>query len=435
MQGYKKRISFIHAADLHLASPFSGLSEKDRAMASHLNQSLYCSFDAILTACLEKKVDFLLIAGDVFDSGEKNLQAIHHFIRGLTALYKEGIQVIITTGNHDPLLTGPGSNTIWDDIIRISGGEPPFTLIQSESHEIVDIKHDGETVARICGVSFTKPEISDNPVRNFPKRVDNTFPWIGVVHCTIGSHSDHIPYAPLTLTDLTGLGYDYWALGHIHAGFIVKESNPTIIYPGNIQGRNWRETGPKGCIHAIIEKDGSVFTQFYVTASVRFEKREISINGMEHDEQLISATGEIISDVTKKQGENSTILAVDITGSGKIHSSLYLTSLLNDILQTYQEYMPSPPFCYLSAVYDLTKPSIDRIALKGRGDIFDEIVTCADELTCEPNLAKARQILSPLYSHHSLRHIIGDISDLDLALLIRKAEELLLLNLGISDED
>jgi len=435
MQFNKKEISFIHTADLHLASPFSGLSKENRQLADFLHRSVFSSFDAIIDLCLEKSVDLLLIAGDIFDSREKNLMAMHHFIRALERLREQNIQVIIATGNHDPLRPEKGESSIWDDILHITGDEPPFYLVQSDSCNQVDIRHNNETVARVCGRSFLKAETYENPVSRFPKKNDPSIPWIGLVHCTIGSSSGHIPYAPVSITDLTSLGYDYWALGHIHAGFTVHEKDPVIIYPGNIQGRNWRETGARGCIYGIIHTDGTIDTKFFETAPVTFETMEVSIQGMEEESELLSAIENIFRDISPGNNKTSTILSITITGSGKLHQNLIQTNMINEIFKTYQEYNPYPPFCFLSAINDKTTASIDREAIKGKGDIFDEICRIADSLAEEPGLAKARSILAPLFHHHSLKHVLEKLSEDEIKLLIQKAEDNIFLGLGAADED
>lgn len=435
MQSYKKEISFIHTADLHLASPFSGISEKNRSLADFLHRSIFQSYDTIIDLCIEKEVDVLLIAGDVFDSREKNLRALHHFIRGLVRLKEREIQVVITTGNHDPLRPEPGESTIWDEILHIAGDEPPFVLIRSDTCESIDIRHKDEIVARVCGRSYANAETFENPVTHFPRKHDSSIPWIGIVHCTIGSHADHIPYAPLGITDLTGLRYDYWALGHIHAGYTVQEKGPVIIYPGNIQGRNWGETGPRGCIHGIIHTDGTVRTEFCETAPVRFETREISIQGMEQEEELNSVIENAINISSADNRKTSIILLITLTGSGRLHQSLLQTDLLNEILQTYQEYTPHPPFCYLSSVIDATTASLDRESIRGKGDVFDEICRSAENLVTEPDFVKTKEILAPLFQHHGLRHVLGEMSEEEMKLLIQKAEDHLLLNLGAADED
>ncbi|MDD1724754.1 MAG: metallophosphoesterase, partial [Methanospirillum sp.] len=158
-------ISCIHAADIHLGSPFSGLSERDRHIADHLRRAQLRSFDSVIGLCLEKQVDFLLIAGDTFDSEERNLTAILHFLEGMKILHANRIGVVIVAGNHDPLENRSGAPPVWEYLERFMGPEPLFTLIRSDKNEMIDMFRDGEVIARVSGVSFARHEVFTNPVR------------------------------------------------------------------------------------------------------------------------------------------------------------------------------------------------------------------------------------------------------------------------------
>jgi DNA repair protein SbcD/Mre11 len=72
--------------------------------------------------------------------------------------------------------------------------------------------------------------------------------WPFVKRVVIGGRR----YAPCTVDDLRRFGYDYWALGHIHAAEIVSR-DPWIVFPGNLQGRSVRETGAKGAVRVTVE--------------------------------------------------------------------------------------------------------------------------------------------------------------------------------------
>jgi DNA repair exonuclease SbcCD nuclease subunit len=99
--------------------------------------------------------------------------------------------------------------------------------------------------------------------RSFPSRLTgdfvSTYPvrregWlnIGVLHTSLDGTRGHEGYAPCTVDDLKRFGYDYWALGHVHAAEIVSR-DPWIVYPGNLQGRSVRETGAKGAMRVSVE--------------------------------------------------------------------------------------------------------------------------------------------------------------------------------------
>ena len=71
---------------------------------------------------------------------------------------------------------------------------------------------------------------------------------IGLLHTCATGREGHDRYAPCTVDDLRAKGYDYWALGHVHTREILATATRPIVFPGNIQGRHIRETGPKGCL-------------------------------------------------------------------------------------------------------------------------------------------------------------------------------------------
>ena len=94
----------------------------------------------------------------------------------------------------------------------------------------------------------------ENYAVDYPEPVAGWFN-IGVLHTACG-RAGHENYAPCTAADLAARGYDYWALGHVHA-FEIVSRDPWIVYPGNLQGRSIRECGERGAV--IVEvADGVV---------------------------------------------------------------------------------------------------------------------------------------------------------------------------------
>jgi DNA repair protein SbcD/Mre11 len=78
---------------------------------------------------------------------------------------------------------------------------------------------------------------------------------IGILHTSLTGRDGHDVYAPCSLEDLLRVGYQYWALGHIHAREIVH-ADPPVVFPGNLQGRHARETGPKGATLVTVDNHG-----------------------------------------------------------------------------------------------------------------------------------------------------------------------------------
>jgi DNA repair exonuclease SbcCD nuclease subunit len=70
-----KPFSFVHTADLHLDSPFKGISEVSKEISLELTEATFNAFNKIIDLCIEKQVDFLLIVGDIYDGADRSLRA------------------------------------------------------------------------------------------------------------------------------------------------------------------------------------------------------------------------------------------------------------------------------------------------------------------------------------------------------------------------
>ncbi|MBK7473151.1 MAG: hypothetical protein IPI73_23545 [Betaproteobacteria bacterium] len=79
-------------------------------------------------------------------------------------------------------------------------------------------------------------------------------------------------------------GYDYWALGHVHAREVVAEA-PRIVFPGNLQGRHANETGAKGCELVTVEA-GRILAEFVPLDVVRWNQVTVALDGVERLEAL-----------------------------------------------------------------------------------------------------------------------------------------------------
>ncbi|MCH8225243.1 MAG: DNA repair exonuclease, partial [Chloroflexi bacterium] len=109
------RIRFVHAADLHLDSPFSGLRSIVPEIAQTLHQATFNAYDNIIDLCIREQVDALLVAGDIFDGADRSLRAQLKFADGLNRLEAANIRSFICHGNHDPL-------DGWEAKITLPGG-------------------------------------------------------------------------------------------------------------------------------------------------------------------------------------------------------------------------------------------------------------------------------------------------------------------------
>jgi DNA repair exonuclease SbcCD nuclease subunit len=422
----KKSFSFIHTADLHLDSPFSGISENNQDLSERLVDATFEAYDTIIDICIEKEVDFLLIAGDVYDSANKSLYAQLRFIKGLKKLSDTGIQAIIAHGNHDPL-NGWSATLDWPENVHIMSGD----VIDMFQPEIDDTQ-----VVTIIGTSYPVQNISTNLAQKFPRKENDESFTIGLLHCMVGSNAEHASYAPCTMQDLKDLDYDYWALGHIHIPSVMNESDPVVIYSGNPQGRHINEAGPRGCYLVTVDTNNKISKEFIETDTIRWNVEEISIEGIESEEDLLYRIRECIDTIRDGLDRRSAICRLTLTGRGPLYRTLSKEGVISDIIQHLRddENLTSQ-FVWIERLVNNTSMPIERSVLLERKDFVGDIVRIVDELCQdEESLELLKVSLDPLFESAKGRKLIDDLEVEELMELVCQAEGLLLDNIMSEDE-
>ena len=229
---------FLHAADIHLDSPRIGLASVEGRVAERIRTAARGAFEALVEGAVEDEVDFLVIAGDLYDGSWRDYKTGLFFAEQMGRLNQVGIPVFVLHGNHDAesQITRP---LALPDNVRVFG-----------TRNAQKFQLDKPNVA-LHGQSFREKAVTDNLVPDYPAPVKGAFN-IGVLHTALGGMGDHANYAPCSLPELVAKGYDYWALGHVHQGKMLNE-RPHVVFPGNLQGRHVREAGPKGACLVTVE--------------------------------------------------------------------------------------------------------------------------------------------------------------------------------------
>jgi DNA repair protein SbcD/Mre11 len=236
------QFTFVHAADLHIDSPLDALGCKDAVVAERFARAGRRAVEALVTETIASKAAFLLISGDIFDGDWRDVTTGLFFVRELGRLEREGIATFIVRGNHD--FDHPMAKKLpYPASVRVFAAGKAQTLELPQQRVAL---HGRSFNARLVGPEF---------LHSYPARREG---WlnIGLLHTALDGARGHESYAPCSVEDLKRFGYDYWALGHVHAAEEVSR-DPYIVYPGNIQGRSVRETGPKGAMRVTVE-DGRV---------------------------------------------------------------------------------------------------------------------------------------------------------------------------------
>ncbi|MGP4106574.1 metallophosphoesterase family protein [Virgibacillus sp. L01] len=285
-----EQISFIHAADLHLDSPFKGLAHIPEHIFKKVRNSTFDALDRLVQSAVDKKVDFVLIVGDLFDNEKQSLKAQVRLRRAFEELRRHDINVYLSYGNHD-FINGNIHPVTYPDNVFIFPNE-------KVSHFTFEKNNDPS--AAIYGFSYENRAVLEEKTKEY-QRISGKVPFhIGMLHGSLHSNTDHDVYAPFYLSDLTKRNFDYWALGHIHQREVLKES-PPIVYPGNIQGRNRKETGEKGCYHVVLSETDTTMT-FMPLQSLQYNALTVDVSDCSEPHQLETKIQNEINECTKNSG-------------------------------------------------------------------------------------------------------------------------------------
>lgn len=231
-------MKFIHTADLHLDSPLRGLSAYPDAPAERLRTATRDAFERLVALAIAEAVDFMVVAGDVYDGDWKDFNTGLFFVRQMGRLRQACIPVYLLYGNHD-------ADSEMTKGLELPDNVHVFSSRRAETFQIDQLK------VALHGRSFKIAATTENLLPGYPLPVAGWFN-IGVLHTALEGNNEHAKYAPCSVSELQAKGYQYWALGHVHEHWIER-GETTIAYPGNLQGRHIKETGARGALMVTVD--------------------------------------------------------------------------------------------------------------------------------------------------------------------------------------
>lgn len=255
---------FVHTADIHLDSPLRSLALRNLELAELVGDAGRQAFISIVDLCLDERVDALVIAGDLYDGDQNSMKTARFVATQIGRLHQAGILVFKIRGNHDALsriskqLVFPGSVTIFS-------GRAQSVLLTSGGLDLA-----------FHGLSFAHPKVPESLLPKYPIARDGSIN-VGIMHTSLAGSPGHDVYAPCSVADLHNHGFDYWALGHIHARQVYPGRRSTVVMPGIPQGRDINEAGEKSATLVTIRDDGSFEIEERLTSVAQFERLSVDI--------------------------------------------------------------------------------------------------------------------------------------------------------------
>jgi DNA repair protein SbcD/Mre11 len=378
---------FVHAADLHLDTPFAGMEAGTPQMAELLRDASLDALDRLVEVALDREAAFVVLAGDIYDGSERGLRAQLRFRDALARLDDAGIPTFVVHGNHDPIEEGWQAIRTWP---------PAVTVFGEDEVGAVPVHADGQRIATIHGISYATRAVTENLAARF-ERTAAPGVHVGLLHATVGSQPEHAPYAPCTIDDLRAARMDYWALGHVHRRQVLRRGEERgdawVVYAGNTQARSLKpsERGAKGCYVVPFDPDADASPigepEFVPLDAVRFEEPVVEIDDVEELPELadrLLAAGDQARD---EADGRALVLRARLAGRGPLHHELARPGVHDELLQRLRDAVRDlQPAMWWDALKVATRPVLDRDALRERADFTGELVRLVDQLRKDPEV-------------------------------------------------
>ncbi len=321
-------MKFFHTADVHLDSPLCGLDRYEGAPADKLRGATRKALEALVEQSIAENVDFVLIAGDLYDGDWTDYNTGIFFVRQMARLRDAGIKVFIVRGNHDAK----------SKILRLPDGVRELSTSKAESITLEDLG------VCIHGRGYARVETTEDLSLSYPAPRSDQFN-IGLLHTAAEGREGHASYAPCHLGALVNKGYDYWALGHVHKREVLHE-NPWIVFPGNLQGRHARETGPKGATLVTVEDGRIVSVEHRVFDVARWAVCQVDASRANTQADVVDLSRHALAREIQAAEGRAVCARIVVTGASRAHAALVrdphkfrgeLCSLANDLGEVWLE--------------------------------------------------------------------------------------------------
>jgi len=359
---------FLHAADLHLDSPMRGLEADPDAPAQLLRGASRAAFRNLVDAAIEEQVAFMVIAGDLYDGDWQDWGTGHFFTEQAAKLVDAGIPLVIAAGNHD-------AASVITRHLRLPDG---VTLLPHDRCGRVVFEDRG---VAIHGQSFANRSVSDDLTRNYPNAVPGLLN-IGLLHTALTGRPGHDPYAPTTVETLAAKGYHYWALGHVHAREIVQQ-DPWIVFPGNLQGRQIRECGPKGASLVTVRGGHVIAVDHRPFDILRWCAVEVPLASERDLDGAMARVGQALSSSLEAAEGRPVAARVTLTGVTPLHGELIgeADRVRQGVIAEGRQH--GADAVWIESVVVATASAADLEGLRDRPDVIGRFSKVLDELIGE----------------------------------------------------
>lgn len=295
-------VRLIHTADLHLDAAFSSRFSKEEA--EERRRKLLIAWNKLLDFGAEKKVQAVLIAGDLFDSPVVSRSTMDIFLSSIRK--NPEISFFYLRGNHDTKSTFRFQDNLPKNLFLFSHEGKKYRLNErlvlagleyygrgeEEENQYFFASEEEEELALEGANSFLTKEEPAQGIWNFKEEDCNLLMLHGILRessasggeteekATFGAKQDEVQNEDgISLKALSKYPLHYLALGHIHKREEGSFGALSYLYPGCLQGRGFDEEGEKGFYYLEInENSKEIHTEFVPLKDGEFRIIEVSLS-------------------------------------------------------------------------------------------------------------------------------------------------------------
>ena len=351
-------MKIVHAADLHLDSPLRGLERYEGAPVERIREATRRAMENLTDLCLTEGAKLLLIAGDLYDGTWKDYSTALFFTRQLSRLRQADVRVVLVRGNHDAASQVTRYLELPENAVELGTARPETRVFE-------------ELGIAVHGQGFPRRAVTEDLASGYPAALPDLLN-IGLLHTALDGRPGHEPYAPTRLETLASKGYDYWALGHIHTRDVVSRE-PWVVFPGNLQGRHARETGPKGATLISVEDTRIVRVEPRALDVARWARCAVDVGGSDTPDAVLERVRQGMEQAHAEADGRILAVRVELIGQATVHGELMgeperwdaeLRALAADLAEDS---------IWLERLVVSTLPDVDTEALAAREDVLGQV--------------------------------------------------------------
>lgn len=295
---------FVHTADVHLDSPLRSLALRNAELAELVGDASRQALIAIVDLCLAEQVDALVIAGDLYDGDQTSMKTARFLAAQMTRLHQAGIRVYKIRGNHDAL-SRISKQLVFPETVTIFGGRAQ-TVLQTAG---------GLDVA-FHGLSFATSKAPESLLPKYPASREGAVN-IGLMHTSLAGSAGHDVYAPCSVSALQGHGFDYWALGHVHARAVYAGAS-TVVMSGMPQGRDINEAGEKSVSLVTVRDDRSIEIEERLVDIAQFERVGVDLTGASEWSEIVGRIRHTLEEARAAVRSRHAVIRLGLTGASPL---------------------------------------------------------------------------------------------------------------------